>query len=325
MSSGEWIYPQTVQQAVCALSEKPSLAVAGGTNVLDLLKLGHEVPERFVDISRLPLDRIVETPDSLLIGAMVSNTALANSETVRLDFRALSEAILAGASQQIRNAASVGGNILQATRCPYFRTTDWPCNRRSPGSGCEAMRAPMHAHAILGTTSHCVATHPSDMAVALLAFDAIIHAQTLGGSITIPLAEFYLAPGTASGHETALPYNALITGIEIRRPSNGQRSGYLKLRGRASYEFATVSVAAALTCRDGRATSASVALGGVAACPWRKKAAEGLLIGSRLDVRMIDRFCDVLLADADVRPETEHKLPLARGAIHRQLSELQRP
>lgn len=325
MNSVEWIYPRTVQQAVCALSEKQSLAVAGGTSVLDLLKLGHPVPDRFVDISRLPLHQIIETQDSLLIGAMVSNTALANSKAVQVGFKALTEAVLAGASQQIRNAASVGGNIMQATRCPYFRTTDWPCNRRDPGSGCEAVRAPRHEHAILGATLHCMATHPSDMAVALLAFDAVIHVQTLDGLVKIPFAKFYLSPGTASGRETALPDHALITAVEVPRSCDGRRSGYLKLRGRASYEFATVSVAATLTFEEGRATSVSVALGGVASWPWRDKAAEALLIGSKLDAGMIDRFCDVLLAGASLRPETAHKLRLARGAIHRQLSELQKP
>lgn len=324
MASVEWVFPSTVEHAVAALADGRSQAVAGGTTVLDLMKLGHAVPGRFVDISRLPLGEIVETRDSLIIGALASNTKVANSPLVRSSFTAISEAILAGASQQIRNAASVAGNIMQATRCSYFRTPDWACNKRSPGSGCEAQRAPGHGHAVLGASDQCIAVHPSDMAVALLAFDAVVHVQTPSGLVRIPFGEFYLLPGETPDRENRLPPRSLIVAVEVPKKSTAARSGYLKLRGRASYEFASASVAAWLEYRVGRIASVSVALGGVATRPWRNKAAETWLTGKPLDGETIDHFCDQLLDGAEPTPETEYKLPLARGAIHRMLSRLAR-
>lgn len=322
MASVEWVRPDSVETALAALADRATQAVAGGTTLLDLLKMGHRLPERFVDISRLPLDQIVETPASFTVGALVSNTALANHAAVRAAFPVISEAILSGASQQIRNAATVGGNIMQAVRCPYFRSTDWPCNLRAPGSGCEAFRVPLHSNAILGTSADCIAVHPSDMAVALLALDAIVHMRTADTTRTIPLSGFYLAPGREGKARTALPRDALVTAIEIPRPLSAIRSGYLKLRGRASYEFATASVAATLLYRNERVEAVSVGLGGVATRPWRRQDAERLLVGRKLDEGSIDRFCDALLDGADVRPETEHKVALARGAVHRMLRSL---
>lgn len=324
MATVEWVFPSTVEQAIAALADGQSQAVAGGTTVLDLFKLGHAGPERFVDVSGLPLREITETRNSLIIGALASNTQVANSPLVRSNFAAISEAILAGASQQIRNAASVAGNIMQATRCSYFRTPDWACNKRLPGSGCEALNAPGHSHAVLGTSHHCIAVHPSDMAVALLAFDAIVHAQTPDGPVRIPFGEFYLLPGDTPCRENLLPPRSLIVAVEVPRKTEAPRSGYLKLRGRASYEFASASVAAWLDCREGRIASAAVALGGVATRPWRNRAAEARLIGKPLDRETIDRFCDQIFDGAQPRPGTEYKLPLARGAIHRMLSRLAR-
>lgn len=322
MARVEWVYPESVETALAALADRTGLAVAGGTTLLDLLKMGHRLPERFVDISRLPLDQITETPASFTVGALVSNTALATHSGVRAAFPVISEAILSGASQQIRNAATIGGNIMQAVRCPYFRSADWPCHLRSPGSGCEAMRAPLHSHAILGTTANCIAVHPSDMAVALLALDAIVHMRTAVAGWAIPLSEFYLEPVPGGEARTALPRNALVTAIEIPRAASAPRSGYLKLRGRASYEFATASVAAILRYRNERVESVSVGLGGVATRPWRRQDAERLLLSQKLDEDTIDRFCDALLDGANVRPETRHKLVLARGAVHRILRSL---
>ncbi len=322
MASVEWVRPESVEMALAALADRAGQAVAGGTTLLDLLKMGHQLPERFVDISRLPLDQIVEAPASFTVGALVTNTALANHAVIRAAFPAISESILSGASQQIRNAATVGGNLMQAVRCPYFRSTDWPCNLRSPGSGCEAMRAPLHSHAILGTNADCIAVHPSDMAVALLAFDAIVHMRTLDAALAIPLSEFYLEPGRRGEARTALPRDALVRAIEIPRPTSTMRSGYLKLRGRASYEFATASVAAFLLYRNERVEAVSVSLGGVATRPWRRHDAERLLVGRKLDEGSIDSFCDALLDGADVRLETGHKLALVRGAVHRMLRSL---
>lgn len=322
MTSVEWLFPANVEEAVGALAEQGNRAVAGGTTVFDLLKLGHPLPRRFVDISRLPLGRIVETPGSLTIGALCSNTSVANSPVVRLAFPAIPQAILSGASQQIRNAASVGGNIMQATRCPYFRTTSWPCNRRSPGSGCEALSAPTHAHAILGTSKHCIAVHPSDMVVALAALDATVLARTPDGDLTIPITDFYTEPDGAWDQGTMLPSKALITAVKVPHTDASRRSGYLKLRTRASYEFAMVSVAAALSFRSGKVEAASIALGGVGTRPWRRKEAERLLVGEKLDQGPIDSFCDALLDGADLRPETEHKLALSRRAVHRVLRAL---
>ena len=272
MTCVEWTHPSTVAQAIDALADGHGQAVAGGTTVLDLLKLGHETPKRFVDLGRLPLREITVTQSSVSIGALASNSQVANSELVRTEFAAISESILAGASQQIRNAATVAGNIMQATRCPYFRTVDWACNKRQPGSGCEALRAAGPGHAILGTSNNCIAVHPSDFAVALLAFDAIVHTQTPAGRTSLPIAEFYLLPGETPERENRLPPASLIVAVEIPRKMEARRSAYLKLRGRASYEFAAASVAAVLTFKEGRVATVSVALGGVATAPWRKPA-----------------------------------------------------
>jgi xanthine dehydrogenase YagS FAD-binding subunit len=322
MSCVKWLYPASIEEALEALAETGSRPVAGGTTVLDLVKLGHPLPKIFIDISRLPLGEITQTEHALTIGSLASNTNVAKAPTVRQAFPAIAQAILSGASQQIRNAASVGGNLMQATRCPYFRTIDWPCNRRSPGSGCEALHTPTHAHAILGSNARCIAVHPSDMAVALAALDATIKARTIDDDFSLPLADFYLETADPSGEKMALPGNALITAVEVPRSEAAARSGYLKLRGRASYEFATVSVAAALLCKSGKVQTVAVSLGGVASRPWRRKSAERLLIGATLSHESIERFCDVLLEGADTRPETLHKIALSRRAVHRMLRTL---
>lgn len=322
MGAPDWAYADDIDEALRALADGDSIPVAGGTTVIDLLKLGHKLPSRFVDISRLPLKGVIRTGDTLRIGAMTSNTAVADSADVRLHCPALSQAILLGASQQIRNAATVGGNLMQATRCVYFRTPDWPCNRRDAGSGCEAIRVPMHDHAVLGTSSQCIATHPSDMAVALLALDAVVHAECPSGEHRIPISEFYRLPGQSPERQTALPASALITAIEIPITQAAKRSGYIKLRGRASYEFASASVAAALLMDQNIVRSVSIALGGVATKPWRSVEAEAILVGMSLSPDVINGFCDNLLSDADPRHETEYKIGLVRGAVHRLLTEL---
>mgnify|MGYP001301419637 CR=1 FL=1 len=319
----EWVFPKRLSEALEALRQDGSSVVAGGTTLLDLLKLAHPAPRRLVDITRLELDRISVEGDVLSIGALVSNAAAAESGIVRRDCPAVSEAILQGASGQIRNAASIGGNLLQATRCVYFRTPDWRCNMRVPGAGCEAMSAPEPSHAVLGCSDSCIAVNPSDMAVAMLALDAVVIAATAGGGpVRIPIADFYPLPGSTPHVTHRLPPGALITAVELPRSTLARHSGYLKLRGRASYEFATASVAAALRLEEGRVEQVAVAIGGLATRPWRRVDAESELVGRRLDPQAIDGFCDRLLEGADPRPVTRHKIPLARGAVHRMLTRL---
>ncbi|MDX2484466.1 MAG: FAD binding domain-containing protein [Pseudodonghicola sp.] len=322
MGPTEWVFPDTLACALAELAKPDTQGVAGGTTVLDLMKMGHETGVRFVDLSRLDLKRISESADVTVIGGLASNTDVANAALIKMRHPALSDSILLGASQQIRNAATVGGNLMQATRCSFFRSPDWPCNRRAPGSGCAAMQAPGSGHAILGTSSHCIATHPSDMAVALLALDATIVCETLTGRHRIPMAQFYRQPGETPSEETRLPAGALIVAVEVPHDPLFQSSGYLKLRGRASYEFATASVAAAIELENGVVHRVAIALGGIATVPWRDASAEALLLGNTLTDEGIDLFCDHLLAAADTRPETQHKAPLIRGAIHHMLKRL---
>lgn len=323
MGLNEWVSPASVEHAVEELAASKSQIVAGGTNVSDLMRLGHKLGPRFLDISKLELTEIQQRETATLIGALVSNTAVANSVHVKKQYPALSAAILSGASQQIRNAATVGGNLMQTTRCSYFRATDWPCNRRSPGSGCAAISAPGSGHAVLGGSSRCIATHPSDMAVALLAMNATVIFQNREKIRDgIPISQFYLAPGVTPHIETCLPDGALITGVEIECDPLFENSGYIKLRGRASYEFASASVAAAISMKNGIMQRVSIALGGVATIPWRDVEAEQILVGGRPTRERIEHYCESLLAPAKPSLETQHKLPLVRGAIHKLITRL---
>lgn len=316
MEPPEWIFPCDLNAALDALSVSDAMAVAGGTTVIDLMKMGHAHPRHLVDISRLPFSEITLSERTLEIGATATNSAVARHEAVCSEFPALSQAILLGASPQIRNAATVGGNLMQASRCLYFRSPDWPCNRRVPESGCEALRVPLAVHAILGTSRSCIATHPSDMAVALLALDATVRAQGRDGRTGISMADFYLLPMDTPHRQTALPEGAIITAVEVPRTVAAKNSGYLKLRGRASYEFAACSVAMAFASEDDVVTQFSVALGGVGSRPWRNVEAERCVVGRKLSKAAIDAFCDHLLAEAQTCPETEHKLGLVRGGVH---------
>lgn len=322
MTGPSWRFPMAIDEAVRELTQPHAVAVAAGTTVLDLLKMGHYRGATFVDLTRLPLKGISLDGNRLRIGALVTNSDVAEAEIVRIDFPVLAQAIESGASQQIRNAATVGGNILQASRCSYFRNTDWPCNRRVPGSGCEAISAPTDGHAILGGSGHCIAVHPSDMAVALLALDAAVLVSGEDGVRTIALENFYRLPGEEPYATNILRQGDLLTAVEITRSDAESRSAYLKLRGRASYEFASASVAAVLFFEDGRPSRASIALGGVGTVPWRNRPAELALAASGFRKADIDAFCDRLLEEAELRPETSHKAVLARGAIHRVLAGL---
>nr|CAD6437907.1 xanthine dehydrogenase family protein subunit M [Rhizobium sp. Q54] len=316
MARIEWIVPASIEEAVDLLAKPGHQPVAGGTTVADLMKLGHTVGPSLVDISRLGLAAISEMNGVIRIGALCSNTQVAGSSLITGKVPALSQALLSGASEQIRNAASVGGNLLQAPRCVYFRETSFPCNRRAAGSGCSALTVPTPSHAILGVTSSCLATHPSDMAVALAALDAVVIGQSPTGIHCVALQDFYRTPDEVDCPEIGMPEDALITAVELGMSGISPVSGYLKLRGRASYEFASASVAVHLGMRDGVVTQVGIAFGGVATKPWRNREAEQMLIGRPAEPAQIDRFLDRILSDADLRDVTAYKAPLLRGATH---------
>jgi xanthine dehydrogenase YagS FAD-binding subunit len=297
--------------------------LGGGTNLVDLMKAGVEAPTRLVDVRSLPLDGVREPPDGgLVIGATTTNSDAAAHPEVRRRYPALSQAILAGASGQLRNMATVGGNLLQRTRCAYFADASQPCNKRAPGSGCPAITGEHHNHAILGWSRHCVATNPSDMAVALAAFDAVVHYETLDGEGEIPLSEFYLPVGDAPERETALPPGALITVVKLPASAVSPRSRYRKVRERASYAFATVSIAAALDVHDGSVRVARIALGGVASQPWRAQVAEAVLQDGPATAERFRDAADAELSSAEPLRDNGYKVTLARNLIVAVLIEL---
>jgi xanthine dehydrogenase YagS FAD-binding subunit len=260
-----------VAGAVALLDADPDARyLAGGTNLVDLMKTGVERPGQLVDVRGLPLDGVEPTPDGgVRIGATVTNSDLAAHPLIRTRYPALAQAVLAGASGQLRNMATVGGNLLQRTRCAYFADTTGPCNKRVPGSGCPARLGENRNHAVLGASAHCVAVHPSDMAVALAALDGVVHYETAQGPGELPLGWFYLPVGDTPHVETALPAGALITGVTLPAAPVAARSRYRKVRERASYAFAIGSVAAALDVRDGVVREVRLAFGAVATRPWR--------------------------------------------------------
>src|SRR6202047_1798562 len=249
----------TAAQAKTAQQGADVRFVAGGTTLIDLMKLNVEMPAQRIDINRLPLDKVEATPDGgLKIGATVRNSDLAHHPTVQRDYAVLSQALLAGASAQLRNMATTAGNLLQRTRCMYFRDTAMPCNKREPGTGCSAIGGANRTLAILGTSEHCIATNPSDMNVALAALEATIHVQGVKGERSIPIAEFYVLPGNTPQRETVLEPGDLITHVTLPPPPPGSRSLYLKLRDRASYEFALASAAVVITVANGKITRARI-------------------------------------------------------------------
>jgi xanthine dehydrogenase YagS FAD-binding subunit len=295
--------------------------LGGGTNLVDLMRLGVENPARLVDVSHLPYDEIELRPDgSLLIGAAVSNSALAADRTVRESHPMLAQAVLAGASGQIRNLATVGGNLLQRTRCSYFQDTDKPCNKRAPGSGCPAREGEHHNLAILGHSEACVATHPSDMAVALAALDATVHVLGRDGERTIPLRELHRLPGNEPQRDTVLENGDLITAVEV--PPLDIPSRYRKVRERASFAFALVSIAAALDVEGGTVRDVRIALGGVAHKPWRARRAEEALRGAPAVGEEFQRAAEAELDLAEPLRDNAYKVPLARNLIVRTLTEL---
>ncbi|MFI0539687.1 FAD binding domain-containing protein [Streptomyces sp. WSLK1-3] len=313
-----------VSGALALLDADPDARfLGGGTNLVDLMKTGVERPTRLVDVRELPLDGIEVTADSgLRIGATVTNSDLAAHPEVRRHYPALAQAVLAGASGQLRNMATVGGNLLQRTRCGYFTDVTKPCNRRVPGSGCPAIEGEHHNHAILGASEHCVAVHPSDMGVALTAFDAVVSYETADGPGALPLADFYLPVGDTPHRETALPPGALITGVTLPPAPVAARSRYRKVRERASYAFAIGSVAAALEVRDGVVRDVRLAFGAVASRPWRATAAEHVLTGAPADAETFAAAADAELAAAKPLPHNAYKVTLMRNLVVAVLSEL---
>ena len=306
----------TAAQAKTAQQGADVRFLAGGTTLVDLMKLNVETPARLLDINRLPLDKIEQLADGgLKIGATVRNSDLAQHPIVQRDYAVLSQALLAGASAQLRNMATTGGNLLQRTRCMYFRDTSTPCNKREPGTGCSAIGGTNRTLAILGTSEHCIATNPSDMNVALAALEATIHVQGVNGERSIPIADFHLLPGNTPQRETVLEPGDLITHVTLAPPAPGGRSFYLKLRDRASYEFALASGAVVVTVADRKVTRARIALGGVGTKPWRSNEAEALLTGQPVGDPAFRRAADAALDDAKPQSQNGFKVELAKRCL----------
>jgi xanthine dehydrogenase YagS FAD-binding subunit len=307
--------------AVASVSRPGAKFISGGTNLLDLMKLEIERPTHLVDISRLPLKNIEELPDGgLRIGAQVANSDLAADTRVRTRYPVLSQALLAGASGQLRNMASVGGNLLQRTRCPYFYDTAAPCNKRDPGAGCSAIGGINRGHAILGASDACIATHPSDMAVAMATLGAEIELLGADGAArTVAIADFHRLPGDTPHIETVLEPGEMITGVVLPPPPPG-RQLYRKVRDRASYEFALVSVAAIVAAERGTITAARVAFGGVAHKPWRSPQAEAALVGRPATMATYRAAAEAAMKSAAGRGHNDFKIDLAKRTLCRTLA-----
>ena len=324
MKPFSYMRAQDLGGAVAALAEAPNAAfLAGGTNLVDLMKLGVMEPEVLVDVRRLTSDSIEELPDGgVRIGAAVTNSDLAADRTIRSRYPALSQALLAGASGQLRNLATTGGNLLQRTRCVYFYDTTTPCNKREPGSGCSAIEGHNKNHAILGASEHCVATHPSDMAVAMAALDAFVNVYGPDGERRVPIEELHRLPGDEPQRDTTLEHGELITAVDLPPLDFASNSKYRKVRERASYAFALVSVAAALAVQDGVVRDVRLALGEVAQKPWRATKAEEALRGEPANEANFRAAADIELEDAEPLRDNVFKIPLARKVITRTLLEL---
>lgn len=310
-----------VHSAVEAVTSDPgSSFLAGGTTELDLLRLDVLRPHRLVDINGLPLTGVEELADGgLLIGALARMSEVAEDRAVVERFPMLSQALLLGASAQLRHMASMGGNLMQRVRCAYYRDPESACNKRVPGSGCSALEGVHRGHAILGTSEHCIATHPSDLAVALVALDAVVHLEGMDGARTLPVDDFFLLPGDTPEREHPLTPGELITAIEVPALPMARGSLYLKVRDRESYEFALASAAVALALEDGVVREVRLALGGVATKPWRARRAEDVLLGERADDAAFTRAATAELAPATTRPMNAFKAELARRTLVRAL------
>jgi xanthine dehydrogenase YagS FAD-binding subunit len=327
MHSFEFIRPKDAAAAVSAAAQAKTAQqgaevrfLAGGTTLVDLMKLNVETPLQLIDINRLPLDKIETTADGgLKIGATVRNSDLAHHPVVQRDYAVLSQALLSGASTQLRNMATTAGNLLQRTRCVYFRDTAMPCNKREPGSGCSAITGTNRMLAILGTSEHCIATNPSDMGVAMAALEATIHVQGPSGTRAIPVAEFHLLPGTTPHRENVLEPGDLITHVTLPAAAatggTASKQVYLKLRDRASYEFALASAAVIMTIADDSVKHLRIALGGIGTKPWRSPEAEAALLNQPATPANFRKAADAALADAKPQSENAFKVELAKRCL----------
>jgi xanthine dehydrogenase YagS FAD-binding subunit len=326
MINFQYVRASDVADAVRRIAADPSAKfIAGGTNLIDLMKEDVERPSRLIDISRLPLKTVEETADGgLRIGALVPNSNLAYHPLVAQRYPLLASAILAGASGQLRNMASTGGNLLQRTRCYYFYDTATPCNKREPGSGCSARNGLNRMHAILGTSESCIATHPSDMCVALAALDAKVHVAGAAGERAMAFADFHRLPGNTPQRDTNLRPDEIVTAVELPAQGFAGHYSYLKIRDRLSYAFALVSVAAALELGGDTIKQARLALGGVAHKPWRDTSAEAALCGQAATPATFTQAADLVLRDAKGFAHNTFKIDLARKVIVRALTQAAR-
>lgn len=323
MHNFEFIRPPDLATTITAAAQSKTAQqgadvrfMAGGTTLIDLMKLNVETPERVLDINRLLLDKVEQTSEGgLNIGATVRNSDLAYHPIVQRDYSVLSQAILSGASAQIRNMATTAGNLVQRTRCVYFRDAAMPCNKRNPGSGCPAITGSNRTLAILGTSEHCIATNPSDMCVAMAALEATIHVQGPKGAGAIAFGDFHFLPGSTPHRETVLEPGDLITHVTLPPPIKGSKHVYLKLRDRASYEFALASTAVVLTIASGNVTRARIALGGVATKPWRSHEAEAVLAGRPANDANFRKAAEAALRSAKPQSENGFKIELARRCL----------
>ncbi len=313
----EYRRAEDVDGALALMTENPGAAfLGGGTNLVDRMKLGVANPRMVIDVSRLPLAGVeVLSAGGVRIGATVRNSDLAAHPVIRRRYAALSRALLAGASGQLRNAATTAGNLMQATRCVYFQDVTTPCNKREPGSGCSAVGGYVRYHAILGASDQCIAVHPSDMAVALAALDAVVVVRDQRGEHNIPVNEFYRLPGDSPERDTVLTPDQLIVAVELPAPAPAALSTYVKTRDRASFAFALVSVAAEIEIENDIVAGARIALGGVAHLPWRAYKAEEVLQGSPPTEEMFMRAANAELADAKPQSGNAFKIPLTRGVM----------
>jgi xanthine dehydrogenase YagS FAD-binding subunit len=323
MINFEYVRASSVADAIYQIAADPAAKfIAGGTNLVDLMKEEVERPTRLIDITRLPLKSVEENGDgSLRIGALVPNTDLAYHTLIEQRYPMLSSAILAGASQQLRNMATTGGNLLQRTRCYYFYDLATPCNKREPGAGCSAINGINRMHAILGSSEACIATHPSDMCVALAALEAKVHVAGPSGERTIPFADFHRLPGNTPQTDTNLRPDEIVTAIELPASGFPDHYTYLKIRDRLSYAFALVSVAVGLDLSGGTIKEARLALGGIAHKPWRDPAAEATLRGQTPSAANFKHAADVLLREAKGYAHNTFKIELARRAVQRALTQ----
>ncbi len=318
-----YVRPAEIDQAISVIeSARDAKFVAGGTTMLDLMKLYVENPTQLIDVNSLPLSGIETTQSGVKIGALARMSEVAEAEIIRDRFPCISEALLASASPQLRNMASLGGNLMQRTRCSYFRDPVFPCNKRQPDSGCPAFAGENRMHAILGTSDFCCCTHASDLAVALIALDAVIYLRGKKGDRSIPIAQFYLLPGNTPARETVIESGELIVAVEVPDAPHARNSHYLKIRDRASYEFALVSVAVGLEIKQNIIQSARVALGGVASIPWRAFEVEEMLQGKSISEETFSAAAEIALKEAKPQTHNEFKIELAKRALVRALSNL---